>query len=362
VTPKFGFKWRPNDVFALRGTFANGFRAPSPAEVGTSSTLFGLGIDFPDPILCGTDNGAAKGQVPASCSFAPGFDQTTNKLKPETSKSETLGVVFEPIKGWSSTLDYYNIAISNQIITAAELSSFTLDNCLRGADLAQSGVSDGNGNLVTAKPLVGPITLCYSGYVNANKTQTSGLDFETHDSWRVYGGRLYASFSASYELKYDLTFNGETFKLAGTHGPSGVSGDTGNPRDREQFELAYTKGPWSVAVQGYRIGTYNMTDPSALLGSQMTCADTLGATYDFYGASSIPNQFCHTKAFTDVNLTADYKISPKLTLKFVVDNLFDAKAPVDAATYGGSFTPFNPSMHEDGVIGRFINLGLTYSF
>ena len=362
VTPKFGFKWRPNDVFALRGTFANGFRAPSPAEVGTSATLFGLGIDFPDPILCGTDGGAAKGQVPASCSTAPGFIQTTNALKPETSKSATLGVIFEPIKGWSSTLDYYNIKIDNQIITAAELSNYTLANCLRGAALPQSGVSNGDGTTGTGTPIAGPITLCYSGYVNADKTSTSGLDFETHDSWHVWGGRLAASFEMSYELTYNLTANGETFKLAGTHGPSGVSGDTGNPRDREQFELSYSKGPWSVAAEGYRIGSYNMTDPSALLGADDTCMSTLEATYDFYGAASIPNQFCHTKAFTDVNLTGTYKFSPQLTMKLVVDNLFDAKAPVDAATYGGSFTPFNPSLHEDGLIGRFFNIGFSYDF
>ena len=363
LTPKLGFKWRPSDMFALRGTYSEGFRAPAPAEVGTSATLFGLGLEFPDPVLCGNDNGQAKGEVPAACATVPGFIQTTNKLKPEQSKSETLGVIFEPIKGWSSTLDYYNIQIDHQIITAAELSNYTLANCLRGEALATSGVSDGNGNLVTAVPNAGPITLCYSGYVNADKTRTSGLDFQTGYRWRVLGGSLFASFEATYELDYDLTANGTTYKLAGTHGPSGVSGDTGNPRDREQFELTYARGPWNLAFEGYRIGHFSVVDPSSLGGSSATCqAALLDSTLDFATQASAPSQFCNVKAFTSVNMTATYKITPKLTAKLVVDNLFDAHAPEDFQTYGGSFMAINPSLHEDGIIGRFFTVGFAYSY
>jgi hypothetical protein len=40
--------------------------------------------------------------------------------------------------------------------------------------------------------------------------------------------------------------------------------------------------------------------------------------------------------------------------------VFDSKAPLDAETYGGEFTPFDPSLHEDGVIGRYFRFGVDY--
>jgi len=57
-----------------------------------------------------------------------------------------------------------------------------------------------------------------------------------------------------------------------------------------------------------------------------------------------------------------YKFNPHLTATFTVDNLLDANAPLDPETYGGTFTPYNPSMHEDGVIGRFFQIGLRYKY
>ena len=57
-----------------------------------------------------------------------------------------------------------------------------------------------------------------------------------------------------------------------------------------------------------------------------------------------------------------YRFSPQVSLTLTVDNLFDANAPLDPETYGGSFTPVNPSLHEDGIIGRFFMLGASFKF
>src|SRR3569832_460955 len=40
TTPKVGFKLKPINQFALRGTYAESFRAPGPAETGGSSFGF----------------------------------------------------------------------------------------------------------------------------------------------------------------------------------------------------------------------------------------------------------------------------------------------------------------------------------
>jgi iron complex outermembrane receptor protein len=363
LTPKFGFKWRPNKKFALRGTYSEGFRAPTAAETGNSSTLFGLGLQFPDPILCGADHGMGYGQVPASCATAPGFDQRTNPLKPETSKSYTLGFVVEPIRNWSSTFDYYHIAIKDQIVTAAELSNYTLTSCERGAALPTQ-ISDGHGGTITGIPLAGPITLCNSGYVNANSTTTSGFDFQTQYKFKFVGdSRITTSLSFTHILQYALTFNGQTYQLAGTHGPSGVSGDTGNPRDRANASVAFDKGPFDLALTANWISSFSVTDPSTIGGTDATCQGSLLASGPvFAGASSAPSSLCRVKSFTTVNMAANYQWSPHLTLKASIDNLLDANAPQDFQTYSGQFMPYNPNLHMDGVIGRFFRVGVAYKY
>jgi iron complex outermembrane receptor protein len=364
VTPKFGVKWRPNKFVAVRGTYSQGFRAPTAAESGLSSELFGLALSFPDPILCGSTNGLAAGQVPSSCATSPGFVQRTNALKPETSTSETGGIIFEPIKGWVSTLDFYNIEIDNQIITAAELPSFSLSNCLRGAALPTT-ISDGNGGQTTGTPLAGPILLCTSGYVNAQSTKTNGLDFDTTYTFDLpWHSKLAAGFSYTYVLTYDLTApNGVTYHLAGTHGPDGVSGDTGNPRERMNAHATFSQGPLDVTLTANRIGSYNVTDPSALGNLAATCQGALlTSTADFAGASSAPTSLCNVKAFTTLNLSGAYKVGSHLTFTGSITNLLDANAPRDFQTYGGSFIPFNPALHMDGIVGRFFMLGLTYKY
>jgi iron complex outermembrane receptor protein len=43
-------------------------------------------------------------------------------------------------------------------------------------------------------------------------------------------------------------------------------------------------------------------------------------------------------------------------------NLFNHGAPLDWATYGGGAAPYNPSLHQQGAIGRFTTIGASYTF
>jgi iron complex outermembrane receptor protein len=369
LTPKVGVKWRPSRLFALRGTFSKGFRAPSPAEDGKSATIFGLG-SAQDPVLCpnGPNGPFPAGTVPAACASQPGYVQTTNPLKPETSTSFTAGAVFQPISEWSMTVDYYHITIKNQIISASELPTYFTPtsiaaNCVRGPDLAIPGVSNGMGGTDTAVPLAGPLSACFAGYVNAQSTETSGLDLQSQYHLHLGDSRFTAHVEWTHLFDYNLTSpSGEVFQLAGTHGPSGVSGDTGNPRDRINASLTFENGPFAATLSGYRISSISVTDPSSGGGSQATCAGAWGAGLALAGATvtSSNSQYCRVAAFTSVNLVLSYKATRNLTFNFSMDNVFDVKAPIDAETYGGEFTPYNPSLDEDGVIGRYFRFGVNF--
>ncbi len=362
LTPKFGLVWRPFETFSVRGTYSKGFRAPSPAENGQSSTLFGLG-GFQDPILCPNGKAGANGTVPAACSEGIGFAQTTTAdLKPEKSTSYTGGFVWEPFTGFSGTFDYYHIKIADQIVSESELSTYSFSgaNCLRGPNIAIPGVYE-NGVLTTAVPLAGPLAACFAGYVNAQSTVTSGFDLDWRYKFNLGATKLTADLIWTHQINYDLTApDGVTYQLSGTHGPSGVSGDTGNQKDRINFEFTLANGPLNVGINTYWISSYHIEDPSVAGGSQDTCVGAFNAAQAFatQPVNSLNSQYCSVKAFSSTNLTASYKITRNFSVTAAIDNVFDANAPIDAETYGGSFTPVNPAVAMDGIIGRYFRLGL----
>ena len=369
IVPKIGVRFTPlGKLLVLRGTYSRGFRAPAPAEFGNAATVFGLG-GIADQILCG--NGL--GQVPAQCSAAIGFVQTTTpKLQPEKSESFTGGAVLQPTRNWSITLDYYHIKLSNQIISQSTLPTYAFNDttCKRGPNLPISGVvvgtnPDGTPILGTATPLAGPLAACFSGYVNAQSTVTSGLDVQSGYKVRVGGAQITASAEWTHLFSYDLTGpNGVAYKLAGTHGPSGVSGDTGNPRDRINASIGVDVGRFSAALSGYWVSGFSVIDPSASGGAQTTCALAWNAAtaLAFTTPSAINQQYCRVKSFTSVNLVTSYKITQRVGLSLTVENLLDQDAPLDASTYGGSFTPVNPALHGDGILGRFFRVGMNVKY
>jgi iron complex outermembrane receptor protein len=364
ATPKLGFKWTPSSMIGVRGTYSRGFRAPGPAENGTAGSTFSYNT-ITDPVLCPGGDAKAANVVPAYCSFSPAYVQTTTKdLQPEKSKSYTLGLILEPIKGWSSTLDLYQIEVRNQIVTAASLPGYT-PNFVRGTPVPQI-YSDGNGGTYTSTPADGPIIYGTSGYVNAGRTKTSGFDFETQYRWRMGDlGTIKAEMTWTHLMSYIITDSeGNDYQVAGTHGPSIVSGDTGTPKNRVQLVGSWDRGPLNVAATANWVGAYSVTDPSI---GEDDCQGALQASNSYFGGD-YPGKYCSVHPFTTVDLTLTYKLTPSLTLHGTVLNLFNRQPPVDAQTYGGSSiasgsnVPYNPALAQSGAVGRFFNVGLSYHF
>jgi iron complex outermembrane receptor protein len=366
-TPKAGFKWSPSKVVTVRGTLARGFRAPGPAENGTAGSSFSFN-QVNDPVLCPGGDPKAANVVSAYCSFAPGYVQTTSpNLQPEKSKSSTLGLILEPVKGWSTTLDLYSIEIDNQIVTAASLPGYVPD-FVRGAP-APMTYSDGNGGTYTATPTVGQILYATSGYVNAGKTKTTGLDVDSSYRFKLGElGTLKAGLTWTHMMSYTLTQNGTDYELAGTHGPTVISGDTGNPKNRAQATFSYDKGPLNVTAIVNWIDSYSVLDPST--GGNDTCEQSLQNSNLYFSGKdeTYPTHYCRVSSFATTTLSASYKVSKNLSVHGSIANLFNKQAPVDAQTYGGSSiasgtnVPYNPSLHQAGAVGRFFSLGANYSF
>jgi iron complex outermembrane recepter protein len=372
ASPKVGFKYTPIPQFALRGTASGGFRAPGPAENGRSGQTFFAGTSN-DPVLCPhPENVATPGNFPTQCvQQVPGQQGTNPNLKPETSKSFTLGVIFEPFRDFSATVDLYSIEIDHQIIGGAGATT------VRGTNQTPIQFIEPDGSTAVVAPPVPTIAFDSVTYVNANTTKTNGADFgfKYHHSFDGIG-EFTSQANWSYTRQYDITIDGTTYHLAGTHGPTFFTGDTGNPKSRVQWTNSFAHGPFQVTATVNYISSFNVTDPSAeAFGEQpmATCLDSLssqgGAAGTDYagvlGSGVIPSSTsCNVKHFTTLDLYGRYDVTDHFNLHASVINATNAKAPLDWGTYGGALgeVPWNPSMHLQGAIGAFFTLGATYKF
>jgi iron complex outermembrane receptor protein len=364
-TPAASFKWTPIQSFAVRGTFARGFRAPNPAEVGNAGSIFTFNT-ISDPVLCPDGKKTTKGNVPTACAISPIYVQSTSKdLSPEKSKSFTLGIVAEPVRGLNATLDYYNIKVNNQVVTSAGNDPSYVPVWVRAPALpVDIATGVGNGTAV-GTPSVGPIQYALSPYINAGSTKTSGIEADVGYRWRLPSdfGVVRANLSAAHTFSYITEVAGASFQLAGTHGPSVVSGATGSPKDRAQFTLGYARGPLDITATVNYTSDFTTLDPSIPANDCATTAGDVGGRLYFDGLDQ-PQYYCHVASFTTTNLNLQYKLSPNLTLKGSILNLFDRQPPIDVATYGnsGTQTAYNASLHQAGAVGRFYSLGLSYTF
>lgn len=364
TTPKIGIKFTPWDWVALRGTWGKGFRTPSPAEGQASGEIFGAGV-YDDPVLCPNPaNANAPGNYPSQCAFfLQGFALPGAHLKNVKSTNWTTGIIFQPIRQASVSVDYYNIKIENDIISAFEaggLSNYT--SIIRGPSVVLPYVNSAGATVNQATP-VGTILVANYPYVNAGSTSTSGYDVDLKASFDAGTiGRFTSELTWTHELTYQLTVGGTTYELAGTHGPAGVSGDTGNPKDRATLREAWDRGPFDLTASVNYTGHFSIVDPSS---GYATCGAAIAAAGNFPpGVTAANQEFCTVKYFLTTDVYGSYQLTDSLQLHASILNLFNKQPPVDIETYGGGsgFYPYDPGLHQAGAVGRYFTIGASYEF
>jgi iron complex outermembrane receptor protein len=366
LTGKAAFKWSPVNSFSLRGAMSSGYRAPNINEAGTSGTTAGSTPTF-DPVLCPGGPTAAGNpplnSVPAFCNYDPILLTTGNsKLQPERSTSFTLGAIIEPIAGWSTTIDMYKITIRNQIISPtpdyATQSPVYSTVAVPAAVIAPQGCGDGNGNFVTCPQAAYNQPLWYtSPFVNANSTMTDGFEIGSKYRFRLGDwGKFTTDLDWTHVMSYVLTSGGVAYQLAGSHGPSAASNDTGNPQDRIDLTLGWDQGPLNITTTLNWIGRYSVLDSSA----QIT--DCATASEQWYAGVMPPENYCHVASFLNTNLSATYQINKQWTVTAAIENIFNRQPPVDLQTYGNNYVATNMSFYGAGVLGRSFHVGTTYLF
>jgi iron complex outermembrane receptor protein len=354
-TPKFGFKFKPIEEIMLRGTYSKGFRAPSFAENG-SSEVEGFVPGFsacPSP-LCTAHGG--DGYIN---SYTLGELTTANPaIKPEKSDSFTLGLVVEPLKAFSASVDYYYIKKTNLISPANQ--SPALEQYATNGTLPP-GFTAIYDNADPAYPNALPrIVTITNPYINLASEYTDGVDLDLRGQFDLEAaGKFTSDLSVSKIISFVFEQPGQpNLQYAGFQSPYNLSSGAGTPQWRGTWTNTWTGGPLRVSAIVYYVGSYKMYGQdlfgvSSSGAIQYTCLNQL-----INGFSSSGD--CRVASFTDTDLTGSYDISTQWQVSFAVQNLFDIKPPLDTPNYGG--TNYNPTYTQAGIIGRFFRLGVHFKF
>jgi iron complex outermembrane receptor protein len=326
ATPKLGVKWTPADWIALRASYAEGFRAPNVAESGVGG-LAGFS-SIKDPIRCalqGTTSNCQSRQVAIITNSNPA-------LKPEESKSYSFGVVLQPTRTTSLTVDAWEIKRTNEIASSEPSDEILAGNVVRDSDLI-NGVA-GSGTILAVN----------NRYVNAASSRVRGIDTDIRQTFDIGPGQLEMDLQWSHLLKFERTNGGSTSDYLGTHGNCDVSNCIGTPKDRANLGATWKQGPWSVS------GVANYI-------SKLENIDKRGGDYQAFYADGTPVK--KIASFTSFDLSGRWNVTEQFELNASVQNVFDRIAPLDPVTYGA--VNYNP-MHFAGAVGRFFTVGAKYTF
>ena len=264
---KIGLMWRPIESVLVRGTWAEGFRAPTISDLfGGGSQTFSFFSDPCDVIFGSSANnpttrqncingvgglgalGAAgntyrqlrQGFTPITTSpdqtpvpFTSGSNPT---LSPETAVSKTLGVVWSPefVEGLNLSLDWFKVRIDETIVQDGP--STILDDCY-----VQGIASRCSQALFIRDPAQGNIPIVTFGNRNAGYREVEGYDvdlayrFDT-DSW----GAFTAVSNTTYTSK-DVFINTNDPRV-----PLSAVGFGSTFRVRSNLNLGWQFGDFSV--------------------------------------------------------------------------------------------------------------------
>ncbi|WP_116091525.1 TonB-dependent receptor domain-containing protein [Sphingomonas crusticola] len=375
-SPKIGVKFTPFRQLALRGTYSQGFRAPTFAESGPRSQYAGFVTTQPPGNFCAAHGGSAtatntcvNGGNPYNLSYSVGRGFVGNPdLKPETSRSFTGGVIFEPVRWFSATVDYYNVKKSNLIangpLAGDAIVAYYKQSNLAAATAAVAAVGPGYSvntidGVDPAFPNALPRLLIINApFVNVNSDKTSGLDFSATARIPLGDGiRFTSRVEATYIIQYDRHTAQGVQKYAGTMGPYDLSSGNGTPNWRGNWQNTLDVGKLSVSGTAYYVGKIKAvaTDQGNLSTS---CAASL---YKSSQAGVPVERFCYVKKFINVDLNASYEVSEHFSFFGNIGNAFNAHAPIAPASYASS-PNYLTTWHYAGLIGRTFRAGANFSF
>lgn len=335
VNPKASFRYQPARLVMFRGSASTGFRAPTVFDrygyrLPGATALTNAKWD--DPVLCpgtmgvpGTGKAVAGANPLIVCNATQPLQNGSNPaVLPEKSSNLTLGMVVEPLKNMTVSLDYFNIHVKNSIGQLSQNAIFA--NTTKYADLF---VRNADGSLAYVKDIVS----------NLGDLRTSGVDVGLAYALPKSGaGDFKVALDGTYVTRFETQNekNGAWISNLGTFGSNGSGTSNPSPtytfRWKHTLRLSWGRGDWfSQLTQNYNTSYHDLN-------------------------AVLPQYYRDIKPYSVWNMTVAYKGFKHTNLTLGVSNLFNVDPPV---------TNSNPTAYANNIaspIGRAVNARLSYDF
>jgi outer membrane receptor protein involved in Fe transport len=383
LAPKVGVQWRARPEIMVRGTYSEGFRAPNLAESGSGGVFAQVG-GIRDTVRCDetnamgrllmksvtkTEQDLGKTLLNSNCSTTVGGLTPPNpNLQPEKAKISTLGLVLQPAKDVSISLDYWFVYRRNEIVRQDFNQLFTelvdkygpglagtsqaIRNDLTDADRANmAAVATMCANPANAaacsgalpKYSVGNLGGLINSYSNRGRTLLDGFDIDARARWSLGGyGKL--GTGAAFTIRKRETYNYDD--------GSGFSGNYVGYYDSPRLR-ATLNADWSY--QNFVTSLFVNYTGKAKWAYGDYDTDNTPENCTAAGVAMPENLCAGQPPYTTVNLGFNWKPIKNLDLGLNIKNVTNKMPYYDPNGWEG----YN---HQHNLFGRTFTLSANYKF
>jgi iron complex outermembrane recepter protein len=373
TTYKVGGSWEPTAGVKLRGNYSRAVRAPNIGELFTPKTV-GLTNLGADPCAGAAPTTNANLRAVCLAQGAPAFiigsianptaGQANNtvggnvNLKPEKADTYTLGAVFQPqgLRGFSVSLDYYNIVINQAVSTATPAD--VISACF--ANITAASATDPACTVaIRRNPTTGaldgdPATTFGLLQLSSNlgRFATDGIDLSANYRRDLGFAKLSMSFAGNYTFhsRFKASPTSLNRECIGFYSVN-CSGATGSIQPKFQWSQRTTLSfsQVDVSVLWRHIDKVRQEPDDALNGNGP------GYVGPLIGGTLAGQQvnFAKIPSYDYFDLSARFALTSNINLTLNVSNVFNRKPPLVGSTIGS--TAFNsgntyPSTYD--ALGR----------
>ena len=383
-TYKVGGSWEPVDQLKLRGNYSRAVRAPNIAELFTPNTT-GLTNLGQDP--CSGDKPLKSDVLKAVClaqgapanSIGQIQDPTAAQanittggnlnLNPEKATTYTVGAVVQGLSflpGFSASVDYYNIKVTDQIGTPlpADLISACFGN------LTAASATDPACTIIRRDPSTGgldgsPATTkgLFGGLTNQGKLFTDGVDVILNYQRPIGAVKwtLNAVANFTFHSKFKATPSGFDRECVGYYSVNCSFTGSIQPRRTWSVQNTFSFKAMDLSLL-WRHQSSAKQEPCNAVEPCTTRAFNGTIPADSGALSGQAVNFGKIDSFDYLDVTTRFNVE-QFTLTFTVQNLFNTKPPIVGNTIGS--TAYNsgntfPSSYD--ALGRRFAIGARVKF